>query len=118
MFYRIVTLAGGIVLVVLLFSLIWLFCRKFLAHHGVAEDLSDRTMVLATWTFAGVSLGLVFAVMGAFILGPWAFYRTLRSQNVAVSDGAAIWWGFGIVSSALAITVTAFAAFLFAVGAI
>lgn len=118
MFYRIVTLAGGIVLVVLLFSLIWLFCRKFLAHHGVVENLSDRTMMLATWTFAGVSLGLVFAVVGAFILGPWAFYRTLRSYDVAVSSGAAIWWGFGIVSSALAITLAVFAAFLFAVGAV
>ena len=118
MFYRIVTLAGGIVFVALLFLLIWVFCRKFLAHHGVVENLSDRTMVLATWTFAGVSLGLVFAVVGAFLLGPWAFYRTLRSHDVAVSDGAAIWWGFGIVSCALAITITAFAAFLFAVGAL
>ncbi len=120
MFYRIVTLAGGIVFVVLLFLLILWFCRKFLAHHGVVENLSDRAMVLATWTFAGLSLGLVFAVVGAFVLGPWAFYRTLRSQEVvvSVSDGAAIWWGFGIVSSALAVTVAAFAAFLFAVGAI
>ncbi len=118
MFYRIVTLAGGIVFVVLLFLLILWFCRKFLAHHGVVENLSDRAMVLATWTFAGLSLGLVFAVVGAFVLGPWAFYRASRSQDVVVSDGAAIWWGFGIVSSALAVTVAAFAAFLFAVGAI
>lgn len=118
MFYRIITLAGGIVLVAVLFLLIWLFCRKFLAYHGVKENLSDHAMVLATWTFAGVSLGLVFAVVGAFVLGPWAFYRTLRPHDLAVSDGAAIWWGFGIVSSALAITLTAFAAFLYAVGAL
>ncbi|MEX0605481.1 MAG: hypothetical protein WD623_08450 [Marinobacter sp.] len=118
MFYRIVTLAGGIVFVVLLFLLILLFCRKFLAHHGVVENLSDRAMVLATWTFAGVSLGLVFAVVGAFVLGPWAFYRTLRPFDLPVSGGAAIWWGFGIVSSALAITLAAFAAFLYAVGAL
>lgn len=116
--YRIVTLAGAIVLVAVLFVLLWFFCRQFLARHGVVDDLSDRSMVLATWTFAGVSIGLVFAVVGAFVLGPWAFYRTLRSHGVAISDAAAIWWGFGIVATALGITLIAFAALLVAVGAV
>ena len=118
MIYRIVTLIGGIVFVAVLFGLLWFFCKAFLRRHGVAEQLSDRAMVLATWTFAGISVGLVFAVVGAFILGPWAFYRTLRGHDMGISDAAAIWWGLAIVVAALAITGAGFAAFLVAVGAL
>lgn len=118
MIYRIVTLIGGIVFVAVLFGLLWLFCKKFLSRHGVTEQLADRAMVLATWTFAGVSVGLLFVVAGAFILGPWAFYRALQGHDVEVSDGAAIWWGFAIVVAALGITGAGFAAFLVAVGAL
>lgn len=74
-------------------------------------------MVLATWTFAGISVGLVFAVVGAFVLGPWAFYRTLRGHDVAISDSAAIWWGFGIVVAALGLCAIGFFGFLMVVGA-
>lgn len=116
MLYRIITIVGGLVFVVALFALLWFLCRKFLQHHGVTDQLSDRATVLATWTFAGISVGLVFAVAGAFVLGPWAFYRTLRGHDVAVSDGAAIWWGFGIVLIALGTTALGFFGFLAAVG--
>ncbi|WP_166269014.1 hypothetical protein [Marinobacter caseinilyticus] len=118
MIYRVVTVAGAIVLVAMLFLLLWLFCRYFLARHGVVNNLSDRSMVLATWTFTGISLGLVFAVVGAFVLGPWAFYRTLRAHDLPLSDAAAVGWGLAIVVAALGITLLAFAALLFAVGAI
>jgi len=59
----------------------------------------------------------VFAVVGAFVLGPWAFYRTLRGHGVDIADGAAIWWGFGIVAVSLAITAAGFFGFLMLVGA-
>lgn len=117
MLYRLITLIGGLVFVAALFALLWFFCRKFLEHHGVTEQLSDRATALATWTFAGISVGLVFAVVGAFVLGPWAFYRTLRGHGVEISDGAAIWWGFGIVVATLGITAIGFFGFLMAVGA-
>ena len=97
--------------------LVWFFCKKFLEHHDVTDQTSDRAMVLATWTFAGIAIGLVFAVVGAFVLGPWAFYRTLRGHGVNISDGAAIWWGFGIVAVSLGITATGFFGFLMLVGA-
>lgn len=117
MLYRLLTVIGGLVFVAALFALVWFFCKKFLEHHGVTDSVSGRTTELATWTFAGISVGLVFAVVGAFILGPWAFYRTLRSHDVAISDGAAIWWGFGIVVASLGITAVCFFGFLMAVGA-
>lgn len=121
MLYRLLTIIGGLVFVAALFALLWFFCKKFLEHKGVTESatvsLSDRATTLATWTFAGISVGLVFAVVGAFLLGPWAFYRTLRGQGVAISDGAAIWWGFGIVTASLGITAIGFFGFLAAVGA-
>src|SRR5690606_40669242 len=75
--------------------------KKFLEHHGVTDQTSDKATVLATWTFAGIAVGLVFAVVGAFVLGPWAFYRTLRGHDVDVSDGAAIWWGLDRKSTRL-----------------
>ena len=65
----------------------------------------------------GIGVGLVFAVLGAFVLGPWAFYRTLRGHDVPVSDAAAIWWGFGIVVASLGITAAGFLGFLKLVGA-
>ena len=117
MFYRLVTLVGGVLFVGVLYGLIWLFCRWFLRRQGVTEQLGDRVTVLATWTFSGVCLGLVFAVFGAFLLGPWAFYRTVRAHDVGVSDGAAVWWGLGIVTLALALTGAGFAGFLWVVGA-
>ncbi|MBK1886855.1 MULTISPECIES: hypothetical protein [Marinobacter] len=117
MLYRLLTVIGGLVFVAALFALVWIFCKKFLQRHGVIDNLSDRTTELATWTFAGISIGLVFAVVGAFILGPWAFYRTLRGHGVDISDGAAIWWGFGIVLASLGITAVGFFGFLIAVGA-
>ena len=116
MFYRLVTLAGGVLFVGVLYGLIWLFCRWFLRHHGVVDQLRDRTTALATWTFTGVCLGLVLAVFGAFLLGPWAFYRTVRAHDVAVSDGAAVWWGLGLVVLALALTGAGFAGFLWLMG--
>lgn len=117
MLYRLITVIGGLILVAALFALLWFFCKKFLEHHGVTEQLDDRAMALATWTFAGISVGLVFVVVGAFVLGPWAFYRTLRGHGVEISDAAAIWWGFGIVVATLGITAIAFFGFLMAVGA-
>ncbi len=117
MLYRIITIVGGLVFVIILFALIWFFCKQFLSRHGVQDQVSDRATVLATWTFAGISFGLVFAVVGAFILGPWAFYRTLRGHDVPISDGAAIWWGFGIVVLSMAITAAGFLGFLALVGA-
>ena len=121
MLYRLLTIIGGLVFVAALFALLWFFCKKFLEHHGVTDSatasVSDRATTLATWTFAGISVGLVFAVVGAFLLGPWAFYRTLRGHGVAISDGAAIWWGFGIVTVSLGITAIGFFGFLAAVGA-
>lgn len=116
MFYRLVTLAGGVLFVGVLYGLIWWLCRRFLRGHGVTDQLSDRATVLATWTFSGVCLGLVFAVFGAFLLGPWAFYRTVRAHDVAVSDGAAVWWGLGVVTVAVGLTGAGFAAFLWVVG--
>ncbi len=116
MLYRIITLVGGIVFVGVLYGLIWLLCRKFLQRHQVTEDLNDRATSLATWTFTGVCLGLALVVFGAFVLGPWAFYRTARAQGVPVSDGSAVWWGFGLVSLALALTAAGFAGFLWVVG--
>ena len=118
MIYRVITLIGGIVFVAVLFGLLWWFCMQFLARHGVTERLTDRATMLATWTFAGISIGLLFAVVGAFVLGPWAFYRTLRGHDVPVSDAAAIWWGLGIVATALAITASGFFGFLYLVGAL
>jgi len=115
--YRLMTIIGGLVFVVALFALVWFFCKKFLEHHGVTDRVSDRATELATWTFAGISVGLVFAVVGAFLLGPWAFYRTLRGHGMAISDGAAVWWGFGIVVASLGITAVGFFGFLAAVGA-
>ena len=117
MLYRVITLIGGLVFVVALFALLWFFCRQFLLRHGVTDQVSDRATVVATWTFAGIAVGRVFAVVGAFVLGPWAFYRTLRGHDVNVSDGAAIWWGFGIVVFSLGITSVGFLAFLSLVGA-
>ncbi|MFW5823529.1 MAG: hypothetical protein ACOCVV_01030 [Marinobacter sp.] len=113
---RLVTLVGGIVFVIVLYGLIWWFCRKFLQNHQVTDQLNDRATVLATWTFTGVCLGLALAVAGAFLLGPWAFYRTVRGQDVGVSDGAAVWWGLGIVVVALGLTAAGFAGFLWVVG--
>ncbi|MDX1754519.1 MAG: hypothetical protein R3175_00500 [Marinobacter sp.] len=118
MIYRIVTLIGGIVFVAVLFGLLWLFSRKFLERHGVTDEVTDRATVLATWTFAGISVGLIFAGVGAFVLGPWAFYRTLRGHGVDISDAAAVWWGLAIVAAAMAITGLGFAAFLYLVGAV
>jgi hypothetical protein len=115
--YRVITVVGGLIFVVALYGLVWFFCKKFLQRHGVTSEVSDRATVLATWTFAGISVGLLMMVAGAFLLGPWAFYRTLRGQDVPVSDGAAIWWGFGIVSASLLITAAGFAGFLKLVGA-
>lgn len=117
MLYRVVTLVGGILFVGVLYGLIWLFCRWFLRRQGVIDELGDRATVLATWTFSGVCLGLVFAILGAFLLGPWAFYRTVQAHDVGVSDGAAVWWGLGIVLLALALTAAGFAGFLWIVGA-
>ncbi|MBD3639933.1 MAG: hypothetical protein HUJ18_02965 [Marinobacter sp.] len=117
MLYRIITIIGALVFVAILFGLIWFFCKKFLEHHGVSDQVSDRATVLATWTFAGISVGLVFAVAGAFVLGPWAFYRTLRGHGVNISDAAAVWWGLGIVVASLGITAAGFFGFLAAVGA-
>lgn len=117
MFYRLVTLVGGVLFVGVLYGLIWLFCRQFLRAHHVTDQLNDRTTSLATWTFTGVCLGLVFAIFGAFLLGPWAFYRTVRGHDVGVSDGAAVWWGLGIVALSLGLTAAGFAAFLRIVGA-
>ena len=117
MLYRLITLIGGLVFVAALFALVWYFCKKFLQHHGVTDQTSDRATVLATWTFAGIAIGLVFAVVGAFVLGPWAFYRTLRGHGVDIADGAAIWWGLGIVAVSLAITAAGFFGFLMLVGA-
>ncbi|GAA3566884.1 MAG: hypothetical protein MI794_09450 [Pseudomonadales bacterium] len=118
MFYRVLTLLGAVLFVIALFGLLWLFCRRFLQRHGVVDQLTDRTTVLATWTFAGVAIGLVFAGVGALLLGPWAFYRTLRGHDVAISDAAAMWWGLGIVLAALLVTGSGFAAFLYLVGAV
>lgn len=117
MFYRLITIVGGLIFVIVLFGLIWFFCRQFLLRHGVTDQLRENTTALATWTFAGVSVGLVFAVLGAFVLGPWAFYRTLGGREVPVSDAAAIWWGFGIVAASLGITAAGFFGFLNLVGA-
>ena len=117
MFYRLITVIGGLVFVVVLYGLVWFFCKQFLQRHGVSEQLADRATVLATWTFAGISVGLVFVVAGAFLLGPWALYRTLRGHDAPVSDVAAIWWGFGIVTASLLITATGFMGFLKLVGA-
>ncbi|WP_303291308.1 hypothetical protein [Marinobacter sp. SS5-14b] len=117
MLYRIVTLIGALVFVVALFGLLWFLCKKFLEHHGVEDQVSGRATVLATWTFAGIAVGLVFAVVGAFVLGPWAFYRTLRGHDVNISDGAAVWWGFGIVALSLGAIAAGFMGFLMLVGA-
>ncbi|GGY69661.1 hypothetical protein [Marinobacter zhanjiangensis] len=116
MFYRLVTLVGGVLFVGALYGLIWLLCRWFLRHHHVVDQLDERTTELATWTFSGACLGLVFAVFGAFVLGPWAFYRTVRAHDVGVSDGAAVWWGLGVVLLALGLTGAGFAGFLWLVG--
>ena len=51
------------------------------------------------------------------MLGPWAFYRTLRGHDVDISDAAAIGWGLAIVALALGITGAGFFGFLMAVGA-
>jgi hypothetical protein len=120
MIYRVVTIVGAVLLVALLYGLLWLFCRQFLSAREVATtDLSDRATVLATWTFAGVSIGLVFAVVGAFVAGPWAFYRTLASWgDIGVSDAGAIGWGLAIVAASLLITLLAAGALLFSVGAV
>ncbi|MGP4843516.1 hypothetical protein ACTXGQ_05240 [Marinobacter sp. 1Y8] len=116
MVYRLVVVFAGILLVAVLFGVLWLLCRSFLKRHGVVESLSDRTMVLATWTFAGVAVGLALVVAGAFVLGPWAFYRTARAHQVAVSDAAAIGWGFLIVLVSLLIAGGGLAALLSVVG--
>lgn len=117
MFYRILTVIGGAVFVAILFALVWLFCRLFLQRQGVTEQLQERATNLATWTFLGISVGLVFAIVGAFVLGPWAFYRTLRGYDLAVDPGKAIWWGFAIVAASLGITAAGFFGFLGLVGA-
>lgn len=121
MFYRILTVIGGALFVAVLFGLIVLFCRIFLKRQGVTERLHEHATNLATWTFAGISVGLVFAIVGAFVLGPWAFYRaldrTLQGSDLSVSPGAAIWWGFAIVVAALGITAAGFFGFLGLVGA-
>ena len=117
MFYRILTVIGGTVFVAILFGLVWLFCRMFLKRQGITEQLDERVTNLATWTFVGISVGLVFAIVGAFVLGPWAFYRTLSGYNVSVAPGKAIWWGFAIVTAALGITAAGFFGFLGLVGA-
>ena len=117
MFYRLITLIGGLVFVVALFALLWFFCKKFLQARGVTEQVNDKAMVLATWTFAGIAVGLVFAVVGAFVLGPWAFYRTVRGHDMALSDAAAVWWGLGIVTLSLGLTGAGFFGFLMLVGA-
>ncbi len=51
------------------------------------------------------------------MLGPWAFYRTLRGHGVDISDGVAVWWGFAIVLASLLITALGFFGFLMLVGA-
>ncbi|TGX49554.1 hypothetical protein DIT72_11390 [Marinobacter orientalis] len=112
-----ITIVGGLIFVIVLFALIWFLCKQFLLRHGVKEQVPERSTELATWTFAGVAVGLVFAVLGAFVLGPWAFYRTLRGHEMPVSDAAAIWWGFGIVAASLGITAAGFLGFLKLVGA-
>lgn len=117
MFYRILTVIGGAVFVAILFALVWLFCRLFLQRQGVTEELQERATNLATWTFVGIGVGLVFAIVGAFVLGPWAFYRTLRGHDLAVESGKAIWWGFAIVVASLGITAAGFFGFLGLVGA-
>jgi len=116
-FYRILTVIGGAVFVAILFALVWLFCRLFLQRQGITEQLQERATNLATWTFVGISVGLVFAIVGAFVLGPWAFYRTLRGYDLAVAPGKAIWWGFAIVVASLGITAAGFFGFLGLVGA-
>ena len=117
MFYRILTVIGGAIFVAILFALVWLFCRMFLQRQGVTEQLQERATNLATWTFVGISVGLVFAIVGAFVLGPWAFYRALRGHDPAVDPGKAIWWGFAIVAASLGITAVGFFGFLGLVGA-
>lgn len=118
MAYRLVVLIFAVFLVAALFGLLWWFCRLFLSHHGEVEKLNEKTQVLAIWTFAGVAVGLVFVVFGAFVLGPWAFYRTLASHGVAVDDAAAVLWGFGIVFASLAISAGGLLILFNAVGAL
>lgn len=118
MVYRAVVVLVGILLVAALYGLIWLFSRYFLRKHGVEQDLADRSTILATWTFAGVAVGLVFVVFGAFVLGPWAFYRTARAHQVVVSDAAAVGWGFVIVAISLLLAAGGLAALLSVVGAL
>ncbi|PAV27153.1 hypothetical protein C8D92_101223 [Tamilnaduibacter salinus] len=118
MAYRLVVLVFAILLVVALFGLIWWLCRLFLSHHGEVKNLNEKTQVLATWTFAGVAVGLVFVVLGAFVLGPWAFYRTVASHDVAVDDAAAVLWGFGIVLASLVISAGGLLILFNAVGAL
>jgi len=115
-FYRILTVIGGAIFVAILFALVWLFCRLFLQRQGVTEELQERATNLATWTFLGISVGLVFAIVGAFVLGPWAFYRALRGYGLAVDPGKAIGWGFLIVVVSLGITAVGFFGFLGAGG--
>ncbi|WP_111497519.1 hypothetical protein [Marinobacter bohaiensis] len=117
MIYRVVVLVVGILLVAALYGLIWWQSRAFLRRHGVDDQLADRSTVLATWTFAGVAVGLVFAVFGAFVLGPWAFYRTARAHDVPVSDGAAVGWGFLIVVISLGLSAGGMLVLLNLVGA-
>jgi hypothetical protein len=116
-FYRILTVIGGAIFVAILFALVWLFCRLFLQRQGVTEQLQERAINLATWTFLGISVGLVFAIGGAFVLGPLAFYRALRGYGLDVDPGKAIWWGFAIVAASLGITAVGFFGFLGLVGA-
>lgn len=117
MIYRIVVVIAGVVLVAALYGLIWFFSRSFLRRHGVGAELADRSTILATWTFAGVAVGLLFVVFGAFLLGPWAFYRTARAHDVAVSDAAAVGWGFLIVFVSLSLSAGGLLALLKLVGA-
>ncbi|TBW57900.1 hypothetical protein EZI54_05455 [Marinobacter halodurans] len=118
MIYRAVVVLVGLVLVAALYGLIWLLSRHFLRRHGVEAELADRSTVLATWTFAGVAVGLVFAVFGAFVLGPWAFYRTARAHGVAVSDAAAVGWGLLVVAVSLVLAAGGLFVLLWSVGAV
>lgn len=117
MFYRLIIIVFGIVLVAILFGLLWFISREFLKRHGVRGDLSEATTLMATWTFAGVAVGLVFMGFGALLAGPWCFYLAARKNQLAVSDAGAIGWGFFIVLGSLLITGGGLALLLYVVGA-
>ena len=88
----------------------WLLAASLVPRFGWPREPWPLWMLISS-----AALWLAVQILLMALRVRWR--RTLRGHGVDISDGAAIWWGLGIVVLSLGITAAGFFAFLMAVGA-